>query len=120
VLVCTLPLTPATENLLDRARLSRLPRGAYLIQVGRGEQLVKADLRALLDEGHLAGAALDVYRVEPPPTEHWAWQHSKVFASPHIAGEVRHALVAATCLEALQALREGRQPAGVVDRAAGY
>ena len=77
-------------------------------------------MRALLDEGHLAGAALDVYRVEPPPTEHWAWQHSKVFASPHIAGEVRHALVAATCLEALQALREGRQPAGVVDRAAGY
>lgn len=120
VLVCTLPLTPATENLLDRARLSQLPRGAYLIQVGRGEQLVDADLRALLDEGHLAGAALDVYRVEPSPPEHWAWRHPLVFASPHIAGEARHALVAATCLGALQALREGRQPDGVVDRAAGY
>lgn len=120
VLVCTLPLTAATRGLLDHARLSCLPAGAYLIQVGRGESLVEPDLRALLDSGHLAGAALDVHATEPPPPEAWVWQHPGVFASPHIAGEASHAVVARTCLEALHLARAGRPIPGTVDRAHGY
>lgn len=120
VLVNTLPLTPATQDLLNLERLSLLPRGAYLINIGRGEHLVEADLRTLLDSGALAGAALDVHRQEPLPAEHWAWHHPQVVCTPHIAGEARFELAAAQCLAAWQAVREGRTPTHLVDRLAGY
>jgi phosphoglycerate dehydrogenase-like enzyme len=120
VLVCALPLTPATRGLLCRDTLAQLPAGAYVINVGRGEQLVEADLRALLDEGHLGGAALDVFEREPPPPDNWVWTHPKVLATPHIAGEVSRAVVAEQTLEALLWAREGRPQPRAVDRNAGY
>jgi len=120
VLICTLPLTPATRGLLDRARMSQLPRGSYLINVGRGEHLVEGDLRALLDEDHLAGAALDVFEREPPPPDAWIWRHARVTATPHIAGEARDEIVAAQCLDALRRARAGATQPFAVDHAAGY
>jgi len=60
-----LPLTPLTENILDARRLAQLRRGAYLINTCRGEVLDEDALHRLLVDGHLAGAALDVYRHEP-------------------------------------------------------
>jgi len=120
VLVCTLPLTPATRGLLDRAVLSRLPRGAFVVSVGRGEHVVEADLRALLDEGHLAGAALDVFEREPPEPSNWVWQHPKVVATPHIAAQASFDTVAAQCLDALRRARDGRPQPNGVDRSAGY
>ena len=86
---CALPLTAATRGLLCRDTLAQLPQGAYVINVGRGEQLVEPDLRALLNEGHLAGAALDVFEREPPAADNWVWSHPLVLATPHIAGECR-------------------------------
>lgn len=120
VLVCALPLTAQTRGLLDRTRLAQLPRGAYVINVGRGEQLVEADLRALLDAGHLAGAALDVFEREPPAPDDWVWHHPQVLATPHIAAQAAEATVAAQCIEALRAVRDGRRPALAIDRQAGY
>ena len=84
-LVCTLPLTPETTGLLDRAALSQLPRGAHVINVARGEIIVDADLLALLDEGHLGGATLDVFRVEPLPPEHAFWHHPRITVTPHVS-----------------------------------
>jgi D-3-phosphoglycerate dehydrogenase/glyoxylate/hydroxypyruvate reductase A len=120
VLVCALPLTPATRGLLNRATLSQLPKGAYVINVGRGEQLVEADLRALLDEGHLAGAALDVFEREPPSGDNWVWSHPLVLATPHIAGEVSREVVAQQTLEALRLARAGLPQPRAVDKHAGY
>jgi D-3-phosphoglycerate dehydrogenase/glyoxylate/hydroxypyruvate reductase A len=120
VLVCTLPLTPATRGLLNRATLSQLPRGAFVVSVGRGEHLVEADLRALLDEGHLAGAALDVFEREPPDPSNWVWRHPKVVATPHIAAQASFDTVAAQCLDALRRVRDGQLPLHAVDRSAGY
>ncbi|WP_119155123.1 2-hydroxyacid dehydrogenase [Caldimonas tepidiphila] len=120
ILVCALPLTDATRGLLNRATLSQLPQGACVINVGRGEQLVEADLRALLDEGHLGGAALDVFEREPPKPDNWVWTHPKVLATPHIAAQAADDVVARQCIEALHAVRAGRRPQHAVDRAAGY
>jgi phosphoglycerate dehydrogenase-like enzyme len=86
VLVCALPLTPATHGLLGRATLSHLPPGAYLVSVGRGEQVVEADLCALLDTGRLAGAALDVFEREPLAAGSPLFGCPNLLLTPHIAG----------------------------------
>jgi glyoxylate/hydroxypyruvate reductase A len=113
----------ATRDLLDRSRLSKLPAGAHLINVGRGATIVDADLLALLDEGHLAGAVLDVFRVEPLPEEHPFWQHPKVTVTPHLSGPTPREPAARQIAEAIAQLEHGMAPAslpGHVERARGY
>ncbi|RYZ09931.1 MAG: glyoxylate/hydroxypyruvate reductase A, partial [Comamonadaceae bacterium] len=83
VLVCLLPLTPETANIMNRESLSRLQPGGYVINVARGGHLVDDDLIALIDSGHLAGAALDVFRTEPLPQAHPFWTHPKITVTPH-------------------------------------
>ena len=122
-LVNALPLTRDTENLLDRARLSKLPRDAHLINVGRGATIVDADLLALLDEGHLGGATLDVFRVEPLPDDHPFWSHPKVTVTPHLSGPTPVAPAATQIADAILQLERGvpvRSLPGYVDRARGY
>jgi len=85
ILVCLLPLTPATSGILDRQLFAALPRGAYLINCARGQHLVEEDLLAALDSGQLAGATLDVFHQEPLPTAHPFWEHPAITITPHTA-----------------------------------
>ncbi len=94
VLVCLLPLTPETQNILNRETFSHLPKGAYVINAARGAHLVDADLIAALDNNHLSGACLDVFRVEPLPADHPFWQHPKIKITPHIASKTNPVSVA--------------------------
>ena len=120
VLVCLLPLTPDTENILNRGTLGRLLPGGYLVNVARGGHLVDADLLALLDEGHLAGAALDVFRTEPLPQGHPFWGHPRITVTPHTSARTLRDETVAQIAGKVAALQRGEPIAGVVDLERGY
>ncbi|KIZ44079.1 MULTISPECIES: glyoxylate/hydroxypyruvate reductase A [Rhodopseudomonas] len=120
ILVNLLPLTPATRNILNGALFSRMRRGGYLIQVGRGEHLVEQDLLDALDSGQLAGAGLDVFLAEPLPPAHPFWSHPGIVLTPHDACDVSMAAIGETVLATAAALQAGLMPKDAVDRQLGY
>lgn len=120
VLVCMLPLTPDTRGLLDRARLSRLPRGAHVVNVARGPLLVDEALIGLLDEGHLASATLDVFGEEPLPPSHRFWHHPAITLTPHVSAATLIDVSAVQLGDTLRAIVRGDRVAGLVDRQRGY
>ena len=120
VLVCLLPLTPETRNIMNAANLSRLMPGCYVINVARGAHLVDEDLIALLDSGHLAGATLDVFRTEPLPEKHPFWTHPKITVTPHTSARTLRDETIAQIAGKIQALERGEPIAGVVDVGRGY
>jgi glyoxylate/hydroxypyruvate reductase A len=85
ILICLLPLTPETRGILARPLFETLPKGARLINVGRGDHLVEPDLLAALESGRIASATLDVFSREPLPPEHPFWSHPKITVTPHVA-----------------------------------
>jgi glyoxylate/hydroxypyruvate reductase len=120
ILVCLLPLTPQTENILNAANLGRLRPGGYLINVARGGHVVDADLVAALDSGQLAGAMLDVFRTEPLPQGHPFWQHPKITMTPHISARTLRGESLAQIAGKILAMERGEAISGVVDRRRGY
>jgi glyoxylate/hydroxypyruvate reductase A len=120
ILVNLLPLTAETRGILNRHLFNAMRRGSYLIQVGRGEHLVEADLLAALDSGQLNGAALDVFAAEPLAPEHLFWSHPGIVLTPHDACDVSLPAVGRTILATAEALRAGGRPANAVDRGMGY
>jgi glyoxylate/hydroxypyruvate reductase A len=84
-LINLLPLTDRTKNILNKAVFQKLPKNAFLINVGSGAHLVAEDLIDQLDNNQLAGAFLDVFREEPLPKEHPFWKHAKIQITPHVA-----------------------------------
>ena len=120
VLVNLLPLTPETENILNQGTLSRLQAGGYVINVARGAHLVDADLIALLDSGHLAGATLDVFRTEPLPAGHPFWRHPRITLTPHTSARTLRDESIAQIVGKIGALERGETIAGIVDPERGY
>jgi D-3-phosphoglycerate dehydrogenase len=90
VVTLHLPLTEETQNLLDRRRLGSVKRGALLVNCARGGLLDEAALLELLDSGHLAGAALDVF-AEEPPKDLALVRHPRVVATPHLGAQTHEA-----------------------------
>ncbi|MDO9360996.1 MAG: glyoxylate/hydroxypyruvate reductase A [Polaromonas sp.] len=123
ILVCLLPLTSETQDILNRDTLSRLRPGAYVINVARGAHLVDEDLIALIDSGHLAGATLDVFRAEPLPTGHAFWKHPKINITPHTSARTLREETIAQIAGKIRAVESGTpiaSLAGVVDPKKGY
>lgn len=120
VLVNVLPLTPETTGLLDREFLSQLLPGGHLINVGRGGHLNEPDLLALLDEGKIDGATLDVFDVEPLPAGHPFWTHPRVHVTPHIAASTLRAEAISQIAAKIRRLARGEPISGVVAPQRGY
>jgi glyoxylate/hydroxypyruvate reductase len=120
ILVLLLPATPATENLIDAARLALLPRGARLINPGRGTLIDDAALLAALDTGQVGHATLDVFREEPLPPDHPYWAHPKVTVTPHVAAATRASTASDVIAENLRRAEAGEPLLHRVDRALGY
>ena len=119
-LVNLLPLTAQTRGVLDAGLFSQLPRGAHLVNVGRGEHLVEADLLTALASGQLGAATLDTFAREPLPADHPFWQHPQVTVTPHIATRTHPRVIVQQTLANLAAVRAGRAADAAVDLARGY
>ncbi len=120
ILVLLLPLTPATENLLDAKRLAQLPHGARIINPGRGALIDDSALLDALDSGQIAQATLDVFRQEPLPEDHPFWSHPRVTITPHVASETRPETASLVIAENIRRAEAGEDLLYVVDRAEGY
>ena len=120
ILVNLLPLTPETRGILSRELFEALPRGASVINVGRGKHLVAADLIAALDAGQVSAAIVDVTDPEPLPPEHPFWTHPRIVVTPHIASETQPETSAAVVIDNIRRHQRGEPLIGLVDRKRGY
>ena len=124
VLALTLPGTAQTNNLISAERISMLKKGAFIVNVGRGNSIDQGAVIAGLNSGHLAGAALDVFREEPIPENDPAWNTPGLLVTPHCSGKMtmaftRDTLVDTFC-ENLMRFQEGKPMLHVVDKTLGY
>ena len=87
ILICALPLTDATRHILNADSFAKLPRGAAVVNMGRGGHLDQAALLAALDSGQVGAAMLDVTDPEPLPPEHPLWRTPGVLITPHVGGD---------------------------------
>ena len=120
IVVLLLPRTPATENVLNAERLALLPKGAVILNPGRGALIDDDALLAALDRGDLGHATLDVFRVEPLPPDHPFWAHRRITVTPHIAADTRPASAARVIAENIQRSEAGEALLHLVDRRLGY
>ena len=128
ILACTLPLTPDTRGILDRALIRKLSRqgrpqrlpGPVLINAGRGPLQVETDILTALDAGELYAASLDVFEKEPLPDTSPLWDHPRVVITPHNAAESTSEAIAAYLLRQMRAHQHGEPLRHVVDPKRGY
>jgi len=120
ILVSVLPLTDETTGIMNADLFARLAKGAFVINGGRGQQLVEDDLLTALEAGQLAGAALDVFAHEPLPKDHPFWTHPKITVWPHVAAQTNPNTAASQVAAAITAIMAGKMPENRVDWHRGY
>ena len=120
IVVLLLPNTPATDSTLNAQSLALLPKGAVILNPGRGALIDDDALLAALDRGHIGHASLDTFRIEPLPADHRYWSHPRVTVTPHIASATRPASAARTLVRNIKRCEAGEALHHVVDRDLGY
>ena len=124
IVVMCIPMTPETDGIFDEEKINVLPETAYFINVGRGTTVDQDALVRTLEEGKIAGAALDVVRTEPLPEDDPLWTTRNLILTPHTSGdmglEYTNDVTAEFFCENLRRFAEGEELINVVDPAAGY
>jgi glyoxylate/hydroxypyruvate reductase A len=120
IAVCLLPLTRETEGILGARNFAAMPKGAMVINIGRGKHVVEADLMAALDSGQLSHAALDALQPEPLPPESPLWAHPKVTVMPHVARRPTVPQLVTELAKNLHSLQSGGRLLQEIDPATGY
>jgi glyoxylate/hydroxypyruvate reductase len=120
IVVCVLPLTADTRNLLNKNRLAHFKTNAALINFGRGAIVNTSDLIEALDRGILSHAVLDVFDVEPLPAESTLWHHEKVTVLPHISAPTHHGSAAKVVAKNIARYRATGAMPKMVNRKVGY
>jgi glyoxylate/hydroxypyruvate reductase A len=119
-LACLLPNTPVTEGIMNLSLFNKMPRGSYVLNAGRGSQLVESDLLEALNNGQIKGAALDVFETEPLPKDHPFWTDSRILLTPHHAAEVFLPAAAKIFLKNIYSIRNNQPLTGLVNQELGY
>lgn len=120
ILINLLAVTPETENIINAETLALLPKGASVINLGRGQHVNDADLIAALDSGHIEAATLDVFRQEPLPSDHPFWAHPGITITPHASRSILPQNIVPQVAENVRRVEAGEPPLQLVDRTAGY
>jgi glyoxylate/hydroxypyruvate reductase len=120
IAVCLLPLTRETEGIFCARSFAMMPRGAMLVNVGRGKHVVEEDLIRALDSGQLAYAALDALWPEPLPKDNPLWAHPKVTVMPHVARRPTVNQLVTEIVANIESVRSGGKLLQEVDVRRGY
>jgi glyoxylate/hydroxypyruvate reductase A len=120
IVVCLLPLTRETEGILCARTFAMMPRGAMVINIGRGGHVVDGDLIAALDSGQLSYAALDALKPEPLPPESPLWTHPKVTVMPHVARRPTVAQLVSEIAANINSIEAGGGLLQQIDMKTGY
>ncbi|WP_413791148.1 MULTISPECIES: 2-hydroxyacid dehydrogenase [unclassified Pseudomonas] len=120
IVLCVLPLTEQTKGILNRQLFQQLPKGAALINMGRGGHLIEEDLLEALASGQLSGAVLDVLQQEPATPDHPFWQHPHIVLTPHIAAMTQPESAFGVLLDNIRRQQRGESMLGQIDRQRCY
>ncbi len=120
IIICLLPMTPQTKGILNKANMKKLPAGSYIINAARGAHLIELDLLELIDAGHIAGAALDVFETEPLHLSSQLWSNPKVAITPHVAAVANHESAAKVIAETVQRIKSGKAISNSINLTTGY
>ena len=118
--ICIMPLTEETTGFFDKAKFSKMKVGAYFINAGRGKHVIEDDLLTAINSGHISGASLDVFEVEPLPDDHKFWDHPHITIWPHVAAQTNPQTASQQIAKALVSFHKGTEPANIVDKKKGY
>ncbi len=120
ILICLLPLTEETKDILDLKLFKQLDNNAWIINVARGAHLVEEDLIYALDTNILQGAWLDVFREEPLPDKHAFWNRENIIITPHVASITKPTEVADQIVDNYKRVLSGMAPNNLIDPQKGY
>jgi len=120
ILICLLPLTDDTRGVLNAQTFAAMPKGAQLINLGRGGHLIERDLLDALDTGQLSDAVVDVLEDEPPTPDHPFWDHPNIWLTPHIGANTSPDTAFEVLLGNLRRHQRGEAMQGVIARHQGY
>ncbi|MGD9764907.1 MAG: NAD(P)-dependent oxidoreductase [Candidatus Binatia bacterium] len=120
--VLATPLTPRTRHIIDARALGAVKPGVYIVNPARGGLIEESALRAALDDGRVAGAALDAVEPEPLPAGHWMYSHPRVRLSAHVSWDAPESFdeILQPFVDNVRRYLAGEPLLGIVDKDAGY